>query len=193
MTQAPQIRIAMWGGPSSGKSTLAKALFNYIKSREPDHSIGLVREYATEWLTINSIADWVDNSNIQYKFAEEQVKREVITESDIMITDCPVPLCNYWAGVHPTLPMDKAKKLHKLTSFWASQYHVNVLLPEPNILYPYLSTDIRPEVEEAREHHANITRMYNVILADDTKYLVSSSNLIISCRDILQFAKTKGL
>lgn len=192
MTNTPQIRIAMWGGPSSGKSVHAEALRNYFNLKIPALSTSYVREYATEWLKKYSISKWLDTPDIQYTFTEAQIKREIKQETDILITDCPVPLCYYWAKQHPNLSAAKEAKLEKLATFWASQYHLNLLLPSPGLLYPYQETKIRPTEEESRSHHAGISSIFHTLLADDTKFIVDTSNIVTTADQVLKFLEEKG-
>lgn len=193
MDNTPQIRISMWGGPSSGKSAHAEALYNYIKFKFPALSVSYIREYATEWLNNNSVNRWINTPDIQYTFTENQVKREIKSDTDIMITDCPVPLCYYWAKEHPSLSKEKEDKLEKLATFWSNQYHLNLLLPPPGLLYPYQQTSIRPTEEDSVKHHNKITYLFNTLLPDHTKFIVDTSKIIITVEKVLSSLEKKGL
>lgn len=186
MINTDQVRIGMWGGPSAGKSKLANALGRYLKDVCPNLSVTVIREYATEWLRKHSVDTWVTTDNIQLEFTEQQVMRELGCISDIMITDCPVPLCCYWGIQHPKLSDTDKERLSYLGETWAAQYHVNVLLPTPGSLYTYQDSEIRPKKADAIRKHQGIRDMFMKHTMPDSQVIVTSAELDVTVEQIFE-------
>ena len=87
--------INLFGGPGTGKSTLAAELF--VELKRAGKSVELVREYAKDWAwqghTINSYFD-------QIYILGKQLRREVIlyNKVDYIITDSPIHLGGFYSG-----------------------------------------------------------------------------------------------
>lgn len=89
--EAKPFRIALWGGPGSGKSRMAARLFADLKDLGVS-PLELVKEAAKEWAWNNrQITPWD-----QWVLFGEQLRREYeLLRNDVnLITDCPIDL-NY--------------------------------------------------------------------------------------------------
>ena len=87
--------INFYGGPGTGKSTTATALFSLLKSN--DINAEYVSEYAKQWA-------WEERKPISYDqfyFFGKQSRREysLFNNVDVIITDSPVSLCSYYAAM----------------------------------------------------------------------------------------------
>lgn len=90
--------VSFFGGPSSGKSTSAAALYAAVKAE--GQSVELVREYVKEWL-------WDERPLGVYEqiyFTAKQLRREsmFLGKVDYIVTDSPVWLNSFYATVHGT-------------------------------------------------------------------------------------------
>ena len=90
------IRIALLGGPSAGKSTLAARLFSDLK--EIGKNAELVQEYAREHINRRGV---ITNVLSQYMIYERQRDREDILPEQVeyLVTDSPTIL-SYIYAVH---------------------------------------------------------------------------------------------
>lgn len=89
------IKINLYGGPGSGKSTLSTLLFSELKYREM--RVELVREYAKELVYQNEDMTKLSEEKRIYILAE-QMRREAIhyNKVDYLITDSPVLIAAYY-------------------------------------------------------------------------------------------------
>lgn len=87
------IRIALWGAPCSGKTTLAKALSEKL-------SLPTLGEYATEWLTqYGGYQAWLEHGPmLQCQFGWRQIEREDEPE---WVSDSPAGLSWIYCASRP--------------------------------------------------------------------------------------------
>lgn len=97
------IKIGLLGGPSSGKSTLAAALFAELK--ELGWKTEQVQEYAREFINKNGA---ITNILNQYLLYEKQSEKESIVPETIeyLITDSPTILSLIYA-IHYATPVNR--------------------------------------------------------------------------------------
>lgn len=79
-------RINLFGGPNSGKSTIAAKLFADLKIEK--YEIELVREYIKSWTYLKNNPESYDQL---YVFAKQIREEDIILRNNdgIIITDCP--------------------------------------------------------------------------------------------------------
>lgn len=85
--------INLFGGPGTGKSTLAAMVFAELKKR--NQSVELVREYVKEWAWEGRNFGKYD----QFYFLGKQVKKEsmVYGKVDYIVTDSPLMIAGFYA------------------------------------------------------------------------------------------------
>ena len=156
MSSDRPVSIAYWGGPGTGKSSYARGFYNYYRTEYPGKVTKFVREYPTDWLNNNSLEDWHFQKHVQEHFIEQQSIREIAAlESDVLVTECPVPLCCFWAKLHG----DSDENIAKYDSYartWFPSYNINVLMASPNTYFPFERLDIRPTYPMAKAAHSDI-------------------------------------
>lgn len=102
MNQHSKIRIALFGGPGCGKTTLAAAFTAYMKDR--GHQLYCIQEYAREFIDSygkDSLKKL--GPHIQRKFSEKQEKREMDVPPEALgfITDSPIFLGWIYTCMYP--------------------------------------------------------------------------------------------
>jgi cytidylate kinase len=87
------IVINLYGGPGTGKSTLAALIYHKLKVK--GYKVELVQEYVKTWVYQNRIPnDWD-----QFEFFSQQLMKEHILYGKVqyIVTDCPLELSAYYA------------------------------------------------------------------------------------------------
>ena len=155
-------RIALLGGPSTGKSTLAARLFSELKDRGIQTE--LVQEYAREH--INRLGK-VNNILTQYLFYEKQRQKEDIIPETIeyIITDSPTILCYIYAVYYAIIgDVDHQELLvdmySKTIRDGLNRYH-KIYFLESN--RPYVKDGTRTQTkEESKEIGENIRKFLDL-------------------------------
>lgn len=111
------IKINFYGGPGSGKSTVAALLFSEIKVLQ--YRAELVREYAKD-LVYQGLDLRKSDKNLQLIIFAEQLKREVLVQKhvDFIISDSPLFLNAYYSGSKHILDVAKDNNQAKDLHFW---------------------------------------------------------------------------
>lgn len=114
------IIIDLFGEPCAGKSTLAAALF--YKMKRQYMSVELVTEYAKDLIYEGEESGSMD----QIKVFAEQYRRvaRLIDKVDYVITDSPLALSAYYAGVGPfrEVIMGRAREFNSV-GFFVNRNH----------------------------------------------------------------------
>jgi|GEM_PF-4402634 len=139
------LRIAIWGAPSAGKSMLARALATAL-------GVGLIEEYATEWLRKHGLQAWFDEGpKVQAQFGEEQLKRERrATVANLpWVTDSPSGLCWPYAAKRDDALTDVNHDCYGVFVRALTGYTHHVFLPFGDFSYDH--SRIRIPEHEAEE------------------------------------------
>jgi tRNA uridine 5-carbamoylmethylation protein Kti12 len=82
------VRINIWGGPGTGKSTTAAWLFANLKQK--GKNVELVTEYIKSWAWEGRVPSSYDQ---MYIFASQLHREDILTRRGVhIVTDSPIPL-----------------------------------------------------------------------------------------------------
>jgi len=137
--------VCLYGGPGTGKSTTAAALFSALKYLNKD--VELVREYIKDWI-------WEGRSVLpqdQFYLLAKQARREriLLQHNDYIVTDSPLYVNAYYESVYEEPPYLGQMLIKKHTRF-ANQHgfeHLHVFLGR---LKPYNPRGRFQNEEQAR-------------------------------------------
>ncbi len=86
--------ICLYGGPGTGKSTNAARLFTYLKDQ--GREVELVNEYVKQWAWEGRQPKTLDQFYIFAKQAQKEYS--LFGKVDFLVTDCPIPVCSFYAS-----------------------------------------------------------------------------------------------
>lgn len=111
------IKINFYGGPGSGKSTVAALLFSELKVHQ--FKVELVREFAKD-LVYQGMDLRKSDLNLQLIIFSEQLKREIILDKqvDFIISDSPLFLNAYYSKNSFLIDMAKKNNKNKDLHIW---------------------------------------------------------------------------
>lgn len=164
--------INLWGGPSSGKSTLAAGIFHELKSKGIECE--LAREYAKDvvWEGRTHLLE-----NQLYLFAKQAKRiKDLIDKVEFVITDSPI-LMGY-VYLSKTSATEEYKEALKTVMILEhnSMQHMDVLVPR---LKPYSNAGRTQTEKEARALDIDIIDLWNT----------NGSDLFIAGKDPKEFCK----
>ena len=124
------MRINIFGGPCSGKSTVAAQIFCRLKTE--GHEVELVQEYVKDWAYEQRQPKGFD----QLYFLAKQIRREsLLLESGVthIVTDSPVLMSCVYAFKYSTFPASNL--VATCESFEATFPSLNILLDRGDLPY----------------------------------------------------------
>lgn len=139
------MRINLFGGPGSGKSTTAAWLFSELKLR--NYSIEYVSEYVKSWAYQKRAIGKFDQV---YLFGKQQQYEFRYLNCGVknIITDSPTLLAVIYAGLHGNT--DMAEHLHALNKIYDKDWPcVNIFLDRGD--KPYIQEGRYQTLEQAKE------------------------------------------
>lgn len=155
------IRIAFSGAPSSGKTTLANALANYL-GKETQVSIELVSEYAREFISErgpqNNIQDQLFITQRQADREENALQRLEFNDGGILITDSPLFLGSIY-GLDYTDPWNDKELRYYLELYGLSLKALRTYNLSDSYLFHLLPRT--PKADGIRDRHLNRQKELN--------------------------------
>ena len=124
-------RICFYGGPGSGKSTIAAGLFSHLKRL--GHNVELVPEYIKTWAYLNTPAKSFDQL---YVLAKQLRQEDILLRSgvDYIISDSPLGLQLAYMKKHKLA--DLYDELFSIAKKFDIQFpSLNIWLDRKNIPY----------------------------------------------------------
>lgn len=134
-------RIALWGAPATGKTTLAKALSENL-------GLELLTEYATEWLNQYGIPLWESSTRFQQGIFRVQRAREADSSKGV-VSDSPSGLGFFYLTQHPkwsgvTTDAERCRVVDGV-AYYTHHFYL------PSGVFPYESTAIRPDAQSSAQ------------------------------------------
>ena len=166
MDKPKALIVNLFGAPGTGKSTLAAYLFARLKMAGVDAE--LVTEFAKD-------KTWENNSmvlsNQFYVFGKQNFRlARVANQVDVVVTDSPLPLSNYYAGDDPL--MDNFKKA--CMDVFYTYRNVNYFLKRKKKYNPNGRRQTEAEADAIAQKIKNMMDdedlVYDVIEADEAGY-----------------------
>lgn len=130
--------VNLFGGPSTGKSTIAAGVYSKLKKRHI--GIELVREYAKELYYMDRLQTSMEFQELIY--AEQNVRLQSLLDRDIQfaITDSPILLSAVYPDINRELYNTKKwPALHEFKTLVRAQFNfydnINIWLERPEGVY----------------------------------------------------------
>jgi len=126
----PIRRINLYGGPCSGKSTLASYIFAKLKMQ--NRSVELISEYIKFWTYIPRTPKGYDSFYCQSKHVH---KEDTVLRSgtDLIVSDSPILLAYFYAYYYDSPAQDAMLSIHR--EFEKEYPSINIVLEREDKFY----------------------------------------------------------
>ena len=162
------IVINLFGGPGSGKSTVASGLFYEMKRRH--YNVELAPEYAKDLVFSQTLM----LTPQEYIFAEQLRRIQILDgKADFAICDCPILLSHtYYIKYYGTKNKNADAFLNYVIATFKSYENFNVMLQRPNVFTEkgrIQNLEQSKEIDDAIESSLRVAQVpYVHLQTDDT-------------------------